>query len=114
LVWIFGEKESVLIEDEFIKGAVVLEGNLTPPEILNKVNPIYPDSAREKGIGGVVVLDLRVNEHGKVEDVKLLLSIPQLDQAAIDAVKQWQFEPKIIDKKAVPVVFSVRVPFKIE
>ncbi len=113
-VWIFSDKNPALDEDEFTKGAVVLKGNLTPPEILSSVDPVYPKQAREKGISGVVALKVRVNEQGQVEAVKLQFSIPLLDQAAIDAVKQWKFEPKIINNEAVPVVFSVTVPFKLE
>lgn len=114
LGWIFSGKDPVLADDEFTNGAVVLEGNITPPEILFKLDPIYPEQAREKGTSGVVTLKVRVNEQGLVEAVKLLFSIPLLDQAAIDAVKQWKFDPKIINNEAVPVVFSVKVPFKLE
>jgi len=114
MVWIFSNNDPELDENEFTKDAVVLKDNLTPPEILYRIDPVYPEQAREKGISGVVTLKVRVNEKGLVEAVKLQFSIPLLDQAAIDAVKQWQFEPKIIKNEAVPVVFSVRVLFKIE
>lgn len=114
LVWKFNNREPASAEDEFTKGAVVVKGKLTPPEILFRVDPVYPEQAREKGIDGVVILKARVNEQGLVEAVKLQFSIPLLDQAAIDAVKQWKFKPKIINNEAVPVVFSVKVPFKIE
>lgn len=114
LFWIFGNKNPALSEDEFTKGAVVLSGNQIPPKTMSKVDPVYPDKAREGGISGVVTLKVRISEEGLVEAVKVISSIPLLDQAAVDAVKQWKFEPKIIKNKAVPVVFSITVPFKLE
>ena len=68
----------------------------------------------KKGIQGTITLRVRVDESGNVEAVRVVFSIPLLDQAAIDAVKQWKFKPKIIKKKARPVVFAVSVPFYIE
>lgn len=114
LIWIFGNKDPALADDEFTKGAVVLKGNLTPLKILSQIDPVFPDKARDAGISGSVGLKVRVGEKGLVEDIKVMDSIPLLDQAAVDAVKQWKFEPKIINNKAVRVVFSITVPFKFE
>jgi protein TonB len=116
MIWVFQTKNSrsSLTKDEFYKGTVVLTGKYPPPRIISKVDPVYPEKAKEKGIRGNVGLTVRVDKSGHVEDVRLAFSIPLLDQAAIDAVKQWKFEPTIIKNKAVSVVFPVLVPFELK
>lgn len=69
--------------------ASILKG---PKKILD-VKPVYPEDAKRQGVAGVVILQAAIDESGLVSDVKVLRSIPLLDQAAIDAVRQWQFEP---------------------
>ena len=76
--------------------------------------PVYPEAARAAGVQGVVILSVRADEAGKVVDTMVLRSIPLLDQAAIDAVKQWIYEPMIKDGKAVSVVFTVTVRFQLK
>ena len=117
LVWLFQKKNqpTSITEDELVRGALVLSSREELPEIVFKVNPVLPEQTGEKGLeGGEVVLKIRVDKAGEVEALKVVFSIPLLDQAAIDAVKQWKFKPKIIENKAVPVVFTVSVPFDFE
>jgi len=117
LVWFFQKKDqpTSFTEEEFVRGALVLSSREELPEIVFKVDPVLPEQTREKGLkGGEVVLKIRVDKTGEVEALKVVSSIPLLDQAAIDAVKQWKFKPKIIETKAVPVVFTVSVPFDFE
>jgi TonB family protein len=100
--------------EEFAKGAVKAEGNITPPRLVKQVDPIYPEEARKKHIQGIVILSARTDEQGNVVGVKLLRSIPELDQAAIDALKQWKYEPKIIDGKPRALIFTVTVRFQLK
>jgi TonB family protein len=86
-------------------------GDENPPKRVKSVEPVYPEDARKNGIEGIVVLEATVDVKGVVEKVKVLNSIPALDQAAIDAVKKWVYEPKVINGKPVPVVFTVTVRF---
>jgi TonB family protein len=90
------------------------KGDIEPPTIIKMVQPTYPEEARKKGIEGIVILEATVDIKGKVQDVKVLKSIPALDQAAIDAVKQWVYEPKMIKGKPMPVVFTVTVRFTLD
>ena len=60
---------------------------------------------------GVVIMEVRIDERGMVSDVRTLRSIPLLDQAAIDAVKQWQYTPTLMNGVAVPVRMTVTVNF---
>jgi protein TonB len=83
-----------------------------PPEIVTYVVPEYPPKARARGIEGRVLLMVIVDESGKVEDnVQVLDSIPMLDQAAIDAVRQWSFAPGR-DADGDPVRVQLEVPVR--
>jgi TonB family protein len=99
---------------KFAEGAVAVEGDIKPPKQVKELMPVYPEAARSAGVQGVVILSVRTNEKGGVVDVMVLRSIPLLDQAAIDAVMQWAYEPLVIDGKAVPAVFTVTVRFRLE
>jgi len=96
---------------EFAKGAVIAIGEIKPPRLIREVPPVYPEIARQSFVRGTVVLGVRVDTHGRVTDVKVLKSIPLLNKAAVDAVKQWIYEPFILDGKPMPVVFSLNVVF---
>jgi TonB family protein len=86
-------------------------GGVLPPRKVKDVPPVYPAAAQDARVQGVVILEARVDENGNVSDVRPLRSIPLLDQAAIDAVKQWQYTPTLLNGAAVPVVMTVTVNF---
>ena len=100
--------------DKFAQGAVRAIKDIKPPRLVKEVPPVYPEIARQSQVQGVVILGVKTDEEGKVEDLIVLRSIPLLDQAAIDAVRQWIYEPMIVDGKAVPVVFTVTVRFNLK
>ncbi len=100
--------------EKFAAGAVKAAGEIQPPKLIKEVAPVYPEVARVAGVQGVVILSVKADETGKIVDAMILRSIPLLDQAAIDAVKQWVYEPTIIDGKAVPIVFTVTVRFQLK
>jgi len=99
---------------EFEKGAVRAVGNIKPPKLVKAVDPIYPEKARKAQVEGLVILEARTDEKGNVEDAKVLKSIPVLDQAAIDAVKQWKYEPMVINGKPQKIVFTLTVNFRLK
>jgi TonB family protein len=106
-----GDKEKDF--DKFAQGAVKAEGSIKPPRLLKKVDPLYPEDARKAGVQGTVILAAKTDASGKVQDVMILRSIPLLNQAAIDAVKQWVYEPLVINNVPTPVVFTVTVRFQL-
>ena len=81
------------------------------PEVITKINPTYPEIAREAGVDGTVLLQALVDKEGKVRDVKVAKSIPMLDQSAVSAVKQWVFKPALSNNKPVAVWVAVPVRF---
>ena len=72
------------------------EGDIIQSKLIEKVEPVYPEIARQAGVEGVVICEATTDVYGRVMRVKVLKSIPLLDQAAIDAIKQWVYEPMTI------------------
>ena len=82
------------------------------PRKVKDVKPVYPSKALDKKIEGVVVLECVADETGKVIDLRMVKSPdPILTEAAIQAVKQWVYEPYVIKGKAKKVIFTVTVTF---
>jgi TonB family protein len=92
-------------------GAVRVGGTIGPPIKTYDVRPVYPPEAKDAGIQGVVIIEATIGADGKVKDAKVLRSIPQLDQAAVDAVRQWEFTPTVLNGVPVPVIITVTVSF---
>lgn len=91
-----------------ISGTVVYQA----PVLLSSVIPGYPENARRLGIEGQVVLRFVVDQSGRVErDIEVVTSLRMLDQAAIDAVRQWCFSPAR-DRDGNPVRVLVSVPLQ--
>jgi TonB family protein len=80
------------------------------PEIVNKFLPKYPELARIAGIEGVVVVTVVINEKGEVERADIFNSIPELDEAALQAAKKCKFKPARYNGETVKV--SMRIPYK--
>lgn len=100
--------------EELSKEAVRVTGNIKPPKLIKEVKVVYPEEARKAGVEGVVILSVTTDIYGRVQAIKVLKSIPLLDQTAIDAVKQWVYEPMLINGKPQPVVFTVTIRFTLE
>ena len=89
-------------------------GAVKPPVRVKVVNPTYPPNARQSRTQGVVILEVVIGSNGKVTSTKVLKSLPFLDAAAIDAVKQWEYKPPLVDDKPTPVIMTVPVNFKLD
>jgi protein TonB len=89
-------------------------GEIRAPRLIKQVDPAYPEIARQARVEGVVILEAATDMYGRVQTVKVLRSIPLLDQAAADAVRQWVYEPMIINGRPRGVVFTVTVHFKLQ
>jgi TonB family protein len=80
------------------------------PRKLKHVDPIYP-SVTAARTEQTVVLELRIDQEGRVEGARILRSVPPFDQAALDAVRQWQYEPLLLNGLPTPFIVSVLVNF---
>ena len=92
--------------------AVRVGGKIEPPIKMNDVAPVYPAIAQNAGVTGSVIIEATIGADGRVIDAKVLRSIPLLDQAALDAVRQWEYRPTILNGVAVPVIMTVTINFK--
>jgi protein TonB len=87
-------------------------GDIRPPRKINSVDPVYPPLARSAGVGGIVILECVIGRDGRVRTVTVLRGIALLNDAAIDAVRQWTYTPTLLNGVPVEVVMTVTVNFK--
>lgn len=87
------------------------EAGVPIPKRTKMVKPTYPADAQAQGLRGIVILDLTIDKNGKVQSVDVVRSIPGLDEAAVEAVKQWEYEPVKVEGKPVVVRLSVPITF---
>jgi TonB family protein len=86
-------------------------GAVKPPEQVAYVPPQTPKTALDAHIQGVVILEVRIGTDGSVLEARVLRSIPMLDQAALDAVRQWRYTPTLLNGEPVEVVLTTTVNF---
>lgn len=79
--------------------------------LVYKLNPTYPLTAKQKGIGGTVALTALIDKRGRVQQVKLISGNPLLAPAAMKAVKSWRYMPFVIDNRPVAMETEVDVHF---
>jgi protein TonB len=84
----------------------MMEGNL-----IHRVEPRYPSLARQARIQGIVLLQATIGKDGSIENLHLLSGHPMLAQAAVEAVRQWQYRPYVLNGEPVEVETQVTVNF---
>ena len=84
---------------------------IRPPSKTRNVQPVYPRVAQEARIEGTVIIEATISETGHIINAKLLRGVPLLDQAALEAVRQWEFTPSLLNGVPVPVIMTVTVTF---
>lgn len=90
-------------------------GNIQAPALIKRVEPVYPPMAVQAFITGTVILEATVGEQGAVEDVKVLRSASALlDRAAIDAVRQWRYEPLQLNGIRTRFILTVVLSFNLQ
>lgn len=89
-------------------------GSVPAPKKVQDVRPAFPKEAEAVDLSGVVIVELFLDETGTVVDARPLRAIPMLHEAAMAAVKRWQFEPTMVDGKAVPARLTVTVNFTLQ
>ncbi len=83
--------------------------------ISDSVSPEYPESAKEAGTTGLVVVRTVIGEDGSIRDAWVTESLDEaLDKAALDAVRQWTFEPATLDGKPVEVYYNLTINFRLD
>lgn len=86
-------------------------GAIMQPTKTRHISPEYPAIAKSARVQGVVILEAVIGTDGRVAETRILRSIPLLDQAAHDAVRQWEYTPTLLNGQPVPVIMTVTVQF---
>jgi TonB family protein len=104
-------RASVVAKARTAPAPLRIGGNIRPPTKVKDVTPIYPAIAKSANVSGEVAIEATIGTDGKVSDAKVVRSIPLLDQAALDAVRQWEYMPTLLNGVPVPVTTMVRINF---
>jgi protein TonB len=85
---------------------------VTPPELIKKTIPSYPDAARNNRVQGTAILSATIDETGRVRDVEVTRKLtPDLNLSAVDAVCCWKYKPATRNGKPTPVFITVAVTY---
>jgi protein TonB len=98
-----------------IESASILEMPAEEAEasLLHRVEPDYPEAARQQQIQGMVVLDLQIGQDGGVQQVAPVSGPPLLGEAATTAVKQWRFKPRLVGGHPAEVHTRITLDFRL-
>jgi len=86
---------------------------VTAAKVINRVNPLYPPLARQTRISGTVRLHAIIAKDGTVQQLEVMSGHPLLVQAALDAVRQWRYQPTLLNGEPVEVDTTVDVIFSL-
>lgn len=89
-------------------------GDIKEPRKIRNVPPTYPEVALNARVEGYVILEALVGKDGRVQDVKVLKPHPLFEAAAIEAVRQWQYEPSTLNGVPIAVLMNVTVQFNLK
>jgi len=93
----------------------IRKGVIAEPQVISRVNPLYPEEARMARATGIVIVQAEIDREGNVVWVHVLKPLPYgLSEAAVDAVRQWRFSPATIDGKPVSVLFNLTTNFRLK
>jgi TonB family protein len=96
-------------------GPIRVGGDVKPPVKTFAPSPQYTEIARKARITGVVIVEAIIDKQGNVTNVKVLKGLPMgLDQAAVEAVKRWKFEPATLNGKPVAVIYNLTINFQLQ
>jgi protein TonB len=81
---------------------------------MKKVDPVYPDLARQARLGAFIILEATVDANGHVREVTILRGAPLFDEPARDAVRQWVYRPLLLNGVPTPFILTVTLKFSIQ
>jgi TonB family protein len=99
--------------DEDSEHVVQLPSTSAQQELLRRVEPVYPELARQQNIQGPVLLEVHIRADGSVEDVQVVSGAPLLAEASVDAVKQWKFRPYLSNGHPLEMETQVTLDFRL-
>jgi TonB family protein len=108
-VTVFDDATAAKVPDVYYVG-----GDVKAPVKTYSVEPVYSEEQRKAGVQGIIIAAILIDASGNVTGVHILKELPGLDDAAIDAVKQWRFEPGTRNGQPVTVIFNLTIQFKLK
>ena len=85
--------------------------SVPPPRKIFDVRPVWPEEAQRARVQGIVIVEFTVGVDGAVADARILRGIPLLDQAALDCVRQWRYQPTLLNGRPIPFKMTAAVTF---
>jgi TonB family protein len=89
-------------------------GNIRTPMKVHDVKPIYPPLAQSAGVQGIIILEAVIGCDGRIAEAKILRGQPLLNDAALEAVRQWEYTPTLLNGVPVPVIMTMTVTFTVQ
>jgi protein TonB len=89
-------------------------GQIKDPVRVKNVDPVYPQIAKLSKTSGIVMIEATISTTGKVVDAKIIKSVPLLDEAALTAVRQWEYTPTLLNNMPVPIIMTITVIFTLK
>jgi len=105
------EKADAAARAKAMRAPLRVGGHIKPPTKIKDVKPVYPAVAQAARVAGEVTIEATIGPDGKVADARVVRSIPLLDQAALDAVRQWEYTPTLLNGVPVPILMTVTITF---
>jgi len=96
-----------------LNGPLRVGGNVQAARIVNRVQPVYPPLARQTRISGTVRLHAIIGKDGAITSLEVMSGHPLLQQAALDAVRQWRYQPTLLNGEPVDVDTTIDVIFSL-
>jgi protein TonB len=97
------------------EGPIQVGGDVKAPEKTFAPQPTYTEIARKARVQGVVIVQAIIDKQGNVTNIKVLKGLPMgLEEAAVEAMKQWKFKPATLNGKPVTVYYNLTVNFKLQ
>lgn len=108
------EPERKVVEDPGL-GPVMVGGDVKAPVRVYDPQPQYTEIARKARIQGIIIVQATIDESGNVTDARILKGLPMgLDQQALEAVREWKFEPATLDGEPVAVYYNLTINFTLQ
>jgi len=95
-------------------GPVRVGGDVRAPRKILDVAPVYPALAAKARVEGVVIVEATIDTRGRVVNATILRGVPVLDEAALEAVRQWVYTPTLLNGVPTPVIMTVTLRFRLE
>jgi TonB family protein len=106
------DKSTPKITFTYAETSYATAGDMPLPRKVKDARPIHAPIAVAAGVNGTVLIEATIDEAGRVADPRILQSVPMLDQSAVDALRQWEFEPTSVKGEAIPVTIRVTVNYR--